>query len=122
MPNDRYWIKFTGTDLTYKKALEWFNEYYKPAEEQNLPDISELPCPVEAAKTAETNPEHEDLSGYDTLFSLDAILEQKSHEFSSINDVGSILQGTKTDVAKLAANIDNAPITESAFAPGRPKP
>ena len=120
MPSDRYWIKFAGVELTYKKALEWFNEYYKPAAEQNLPDISELPCPAEATKSAESKPEHEDLSGFETLFSLEAILDQKSNEFSSINDVNSILSSNKTDVSKLTANIDDAPITESAFAPGRP--
>ncbi|MCL2754346.1 MAG: hypothetical protein FWD35_01345 [Oscillospiraceae bacterium] len=117
MPADRYWIRFAGEDLTHKKALEWWGEYYKPVEEQQLPEIAELP----AAKTP-PQPEHEDLSGFDTLFSLDAILEQKSNEYSSINDVGSILRSNKTDVSKLAANIDSTPITESAFAPGRPMP
>ncbi|MCL2071296.1 MAG: hypothetical protein FWH07_03570 [Oscillospiraceae bacterium] len=106
MPIDRYWFKFSDEeDLTYKKAAKNFADYFKPPE---MPESSN-----ESAETDNTE-QNDDM---DAIYSIDSILEQKSHEYSSIHDVGSILNENKIDVESLASNIDDEPITESAFAP-----
>ena len=110
MPIDRYWIKFKGEELTYKKASDNFAQYYKVDEEPE--DVqSVLSESAESAVTADEsiNP--------DAIFSIDSLMNQKSHEYTSINDVGSILNEGKLDVGSLA--IDDTPVTESAFAPGK---
>jgi hypothetical protein len=104
---DRYWIKFEGEELSYKQAVEQYNEFFSDASKKKDESTASV-----KEKGACGNP--------DAIFSLEAIMEQKSHEYSSINDVGSILGQSKLDVSALAASIDNSPITESAFAPGKP--
>jgi hypothetical protein len=95
--------------LTYKKAAKNFAEYFKPPE---------------AESEAEKTPKNLELSDDETnkmaaIYNLDSLLEQKSHEYSSINDVGTILNESKLDIQSLAAGVDNEPITESAFAPSK---
>jgi len=84
MPADQYWFKFPGEELTYKKAAENFGDYYKPASERER---------KEKEKEKDKLPE--------TIFSLDSIMNQKSNEFTSINDVNSILQQNTLDIEKL---------------------
>jgi len=103
---DRYWFKFSGEDLTFKKALDNFDEYFK-VEESDEPEQNN-----EATEDSD--------SESNTIYSLDSIMNQKSNEYTSINDAGSILQEGKLDVASLVANIDDTPITETAFAAAKP--
>ena len=123
MPIDRYWIKFSDEDLTYKKAADNFAEYFVPAQP---PETLQEPS-VEEESDTESNPtadEPENVTDeivHEAIFSLDSILEQKSNEFSSINDVNSILNEGKLDVESLASNIDDVVITESAFATAQPQ-
>ena len=102
-PLDRYWIKFAGESLTYKKVSDKFAEYFNPASEESAD-----------SDTAEGEAQ----KGDDTIYSLDSIMNQKSNEYTSINDVSSILSEGKLDVHTLAANVDDTPITETVFAPG----
>jgi hypothetical protein len=127
MPTDRYWVKFAGEDLNHKKALEWFNHYYKPAEEQTehpvLPEavINDTPDSDDCSVCTEKPPanDYKDIDS-GAIRSLDSIFAQKSHEFSSIHDVGSILGNRQIDIKSLAAKIEDTSVTESAFAKGRP--
>ncbi|MCL1832648.1 MAG: hypothetical protein FWG45_07065 [Oscillospiraceae bacterium] len=116
MPGDRYWLKFAGEDFTFKQALARFNEYYKPEEERCVPEESELPCGGESV----SDKGEEVVDDSATIHSFDSIMAQRSHEFSSMNDVGSILGAEKLDVHSLINNIDKSEVTDSVFAKGQP--
>jgi hypothetical protein len=107
MPIDRYWIKFSDEEhINYKKASDDFAEYFKPK------TAVEEVTPVQSDNEADKMPQKE----CETIYSLDSIMNQKSHEYTSIHDAGSILNEGKLDVASLYAKVDDKPITESAFA------
>jgi len=90
MPSDQYWFKFSGEELTYKKVTEIFGDYFKPPSE----------------KHEKENGESEQLP--ETIHSLDSIMNQKSYEYTSINDVNSILHQNTLDIEALSANIKRA--------------
>jgi len=97
MPADQYWFKFPGEDLTYKKAAEDFGDYFKISEKKK-PEHSDSGVhasekPENSERTPESLPE--------TIHSLDSIMNQKSNEFTSINDVNSILNQNALDIEKL---------------------
>ncbi|MDR0223330.1 MAG: hypothetical protein LBI38_07365 [Oscillospiraceae bacterium] len=105
LPADRYWFKFSDETLSYKKASEDFNSYFVN--------------PV--------SPSHADSGAYsrqngsagehlDPIHTIDSILNQKSNEFTSLNDVSSILKQNTLDIAALSAGICE-PGAESANAP-----
>ncbi|MDR0196884.1 MAG: hypothetical protein LBI36_01510 [Oscillospiraceae bacterium] len=107
LPADRYWFKFSDETLTYKKASDDFNSYFiNPASHAAPPagdgsgekGSGEIPQPIR---------------------SIDSILNQKSHEYESLNDVKSILSQNTLDIEALSAGIDASPITQSAFAPAQ---
>jgi hypothetical protein len=108
LPNcpDCYWIKFAGEELTYKVVSKKFKEFYAETD-----DSSES----EEVKTEEVTEKKSE-----ALFSVDSLVNQKSHEYTSINDVGSIMNEGKLDVGALA--IDDTPVSESVFAPSVKKP
>ena len=127
IPGDRYWIRFIkeGEEpLSYKKAMAEFSQFFMPpfgtkqsesrdvagSREDAARSVSECDCQ-----------ECPDCIDKDTVYSLESIMNQKSHEYTSINDIGSILNESKLDVESLAANITDTTITESAFSTGRPK-
>ncbi|MCL2634342.1 MAG: hypothetical protein FWD34_07525 [Oscillospiraceae bacterium] len=113
MPADRYWFRFFGEDLSFKKASEDFNSYFtKPVP---APATEAAPPPAESVDEM-TEQELQ------AIFSIDSLLNQKSHEFTSINDVNSILHENTLDIESLAANIDDTPITESVFVAALDKP
>ncbi|MCL1904031.1 MAG: hypothetical protein FWF94_06425 [Oscillospiraceae bacterium] len=118
MPIDRYWIKFQGDeDMTYKKAERNFSNYYNPAADTETSAKNEESSgdsvDLDSSKNAE-NPNETILE--DSIYCLESILEQKSNEYSSINDVGSILNENKLDLNSVLSELDDKPITESAFA------
>ncbi|MCL2035937.1 MAG: hypothetical protein FWG83_00940, partial [Oscillospiraceae bacterium] len=117
MPIDRYWFKFSGGgedgELTYKKAAAEFAEYFK------VPEPPETPGTLGSSEISETSETFEELEP-ELVHSFDSIMAQKSHEYTSLNDVNSILSEGKLDVESLAAHIDDSPIIESAFAPAQP--
>jgi len=86
MNGDQYWFKFPGEELTYKKAAELFGDYFNPDKKKNDSE-------------KKTEPENEELP--ETIFSLDSIMNQKSNEFTSINDVNSILSQNALDFQSL---------------------
>ena len=113
LPIDRYWIKFSDDkNLTYKKAEKNFTSYYNPPDEKEV-SVSDSHDNEDNEDSSET-PKETIIE--DSIYCLESILEQKSHEYSSINDVGSILNEHKLDVNSVFSEIDDEPITESVFA------
>lgn len=108
MPTDSYWIRFKGEDFNYKKVMDNYDEYFNPNPKSSS----------KKNKADETKKK-----GDSAIYSIDSILEQKSHEYSSIHDVSSILNESKLDVDSLISNIDDIPEpTETPFAPASPAP
>jgi len=85
MPGDQYWFRFSGEELTYKKVTEIFGGYFKPA--------SGKPDSKDGGEKDGRLPE--------TIHSLDSIMNQKSNEFTSINDVNSILRQNTLDIESI---------------------
>ncbi|MCL1867293.1 MAG: hypothetical protein FWF82_07785, partial [Oscillospiraceae bacterium] len=107
MPIDRYWIKFSDDDehFNYKKAAEIFASFY-----ENDADVH---------SDSADNPENAGI-GVDNeilVHSFDSIMNQKSNEYTSINDVSTILNESKLDVESVIGKIDNSPVTETIFSP-----
>jgi hypothetical protein len=99
--------------LTYKKAAQRFADFYAPPL-QEMPTEPAEAVEEKSAKSPEMT--EEETHQMAAIYNLDSLLEQKSNEYSSMHDVGSILNESKLDVALLTSNIDDTPVTESAFA------